>query len=254
MVGGTLTLRCYIVGRVMIESDDQLLEASALPGRQGRLAFVHLASAPRRVDRHQLADVLWEELPEAWEPALNSIMSKLRKVFESLGYDGSKLLDGRSGSYELRLPVGSSIDLRSAITALDRAEGALRRGDARAAWSDATVASTVFRRRFLPGETGRWVERMRSDLLEYEIRTFDALAQVWLILGDTNSALQAARHAVALAPYRESAHARVMECHIAAGNRPEAIITYNRLRDMLVETMGLSPSARAEELYQEALR
>ena len=238
----------------MIESDASVLEASALPGRQGRLAFVYLASAPRRADRQDLADVLWDELPDAWEGALNSILSKLRRVFDGLGYEGSKVLEGRSGSYELRLPPGSWVDLREGINALDRAEGALKRGDSDSAWSDATVASTVFRRRFLPGETGRWVERMRRDLLEYESRTFDALAQVWLAKHDPTAALHAAQRVVDLNPYRESAHARVMECHLAAGNRTEAIGVYNELRAMLGETMGISPGPIAEALYEKAIQ
>ena len=96
-----MALRCYLIGRVMIETDESVLEASALPGRQGRLAFVYLAAEPRRVDRHELADVMWEELPEAWEGSINSVVSRLRKVFESLGLDGNQVLDGRSGSYEL---------------------------------------------------------------------------------------------------------------------------------------------------------
>ena len=237
----------------MIESESTVVEASALPGRQGRLAFVYLASAPRRVDRHDLAEVLWDELPGAWEGALNSLLSKLRRVFDTIGLDGSTILDGRSGSVELRMPPGSWVDLRAAINALDRAEGAMRRGDPDLAWGDATVASAVFRRRFLPGETGHWVERMRRDLLEYESRTFDLLARIWLAKGEPGAALHAARTAADLNPYRESAHVRVIECHLAAGNRPEAIRAYDALRSMLVETMGISPGPEAEALYARAL-
>lgn len=65
--------------------------------------------------------------------------------------------------------------------------------------------------------------------------------------------LTAARHLVDLAPYRESAHARVMECHLAAGNRAEAVRTYTDLRAMLAETMGLAPNEATERLYLDAL-
>lgn len=157
----------------MIETPERAIEASALPGRQGRLAFVYLAARPRRVDRHELADLLWEELPEAWESALAAVASRLRKVLASAGMDGSSILEGLHGSYELRFPQGTWIDLETAMNSLDRAEGALRRGEPKVAWSDAAVASSIFRRSFLAGESGEWVERMRRDLHEYEIRTFD---------------------------------------------------------------------------------
>lgn len=247
--------RIYLLGRVGIESDERLVEASDFPGRQGRLAFVFLAAELRRVDRHLLADVLWDEnLPDQWMPALAAITSKLRKLLTDAGLEGANVLDGRDGSYELRLPPGTWIDLQTAINSLDRAEGLLRRGLAAEAWSDASVASSIFRRPFLAGESGEWVERMRRDLHEYEVRTFDAIAQVWLTLGQPVSALQAARRVLDLVPFRESAHDRVMECHLAAGDRAEAVHAYDRLRQMLQESMGLSPNEHTEALYAQALR
>ena len=246
--------RIYLLGRVGIESAEGLVEASDFPGRQGRLAFVFLAAELRRVDRHLLADVLWEEeLPDQWMPALAAITSKLRRVLSDAGMDGASVLDGRDGSYELRFPPGTWIDLQTAINSLDRAEGLLRRGRAVEAWSDASVASSILRRPFLAGESGEWVERMRRDLHEYEVRTFDAIAQVWLALDQPVSALQAARRVLDLAPFRESAHGRVMECHLAAGDRAEAVRVYDRLRQMLEETMGLSPNEHTEGLYARAL-
>jgi len=246
--------RIYLLGRVGIESDRGLIEAPDFPGRQGRLAFVVLAAELRRIDRHRLADVLWDdELPDQWMSALAAITSKLRKLLSDAGLDGSAVLDGRDGSYELRFPSGTWIDLQTAINSLDRAEGLLRRDRPAEAWSEASVASSIFRRPFLSGESGEWVERMRRDLHEYEVRTFDALAQVWLALERPVAALQAARRVVDLAPFRESAHARVMECHLAAGDRAEAVQVYGRLREMLEETMGLSPNEQTEQLYAQAL-
>lgn len=246
--------RIYLLGRVGIEWDGGLIEASDFPGRQGRLAFVFLAAELRRVDRHRLADVLWdEELPDQWMSALAAITSKLRRLLSEAGMDGATVLDGRDGSYELRLPPGTWVDLQTAINSLDRAEGLLRRGLAREAWSDASVASSIFRRPFLAGESGEWVERMRRDLHEYEVRTFEAIARVWLALDQPVAALQAARRVLDLVPFRESAHGRVMECHLAAGDRAEAVRVYDRLRHMLEETMGLSPNEQTEELYARAL-
>lgn len=240
------------MGRVMLETTDQVIEASSLPGRQGRLAFVYLLTEPRRVSRDELAEAIWSDVPPAWENALASVMSKLRKVLVSSGLTGD-VLDGSDASYELRWPTGTWIDMREAINALDRAEGDLESGQPKAAWSDATVASSIFRRRFLSGESSDWVERVRRDLHEYEIRTFDVLSRVWLELDNPNGALQAARRVVDLAPYRESAHTRVMECQLAAGNRAEAIHTFDNLRTMLADSLGISPSSAAEALYERAL-
>lgn len=238
----------------MVEGPTRVLEASALPGRQGRLALVYLAAQPRRVDRHELAEVLWpDELPDSWDAGLTVIISKLRKALNSIESGAGEALTSTHGAYELRLTEGTFVDFRTAINEVDKAEGALRRGHPKEAWSHATVASAIFRRRFLPGETGPWVDRMRRDLCEFEIRTFDALASSWLALGYPTAALPAARHVADLAPYRESSYARLMECHIANGDRAEAIRVYQEVRELLVETMGISPSGRVDALYEQAL-
>jgi DNA-binding SARP family transcriptional activator len=247
-------LRLYLTGRVMIETSDEVFESSAFPGRQGRLAFVYLAAAPRRVERNQLASVLWPDiLPDAWDVSLSAIVSKLRKLLGRAGLDGPAALRSAYGCYELRLPDDTWIDLREAINALDRAEGALVDDDTDSALADAVIASTILSRQFLPGESGRWVDDKRGELHELEVRSYDALSAAWLLAGNPAAAQQAARHANALAPFRESGYARLMECHLAAGNRAEAIRVYDELRSLLQESMGISPSPEVEELYLTAL-
>ncbi len=244
--------RIYLTGRVTIETGDGLIEPSAFPGRQGRLAFVRLASRPRRVERDVLADLLWDGVPpDGWAQSLAAIMSKLRKTLAPAGLGDA--LSSADHCYELRTDSHVWIDVREAINSLDRAEGAVRRGDGRAAWSDATVASAILRRRFLPGESGEWVDRMRRDLLDYEIRTYDTLAAAWLIEGNPPAAVQAARSAVELGPYRETTYARLMESHLAAGNRAEAVRTCEEVRQLLADTMGLEPTERVQRLYEQAL-
>lgn len=247
-------LRVYLVGRITIQGPTGLVEQSDFPGRQGRLAFAYLAASPRRVKREQLADVLWEDdLPVAWESALHAIVSKLRRVLVRAGLIGSSAVEGSDGCYELRLPTGSWIDLREAVNSLDRAEGALAQGDSRTTWAAAAVAAAILRRPFLPGDSGQWAERTRRELGELEVRTYDTLAGAWLLAGNPGAAVQAARRAVQLAPFRETAYARLMQCYLAAGDRAEAIRLYGELRDLLRESMGLSPTPEIEKIYLEAL-
>ena len=94
---------------------------------------------------------------------------------------------------------------------------------------------------------------MRRSLFEYEIRTHDVLARVWLQLGDHAAAVHAARAVIDLAPFLETAYARLMEGHLGAGNRAEAITAYGEVRSLLADTMGIEPTARIQSLYEQAL-
>jgi DNA-binding SARP family transcriptional activator len=238
----------------MIETHDEVLESSVFPGRQGRLLFAYLASGSRRAERDELASLLWPDiLPDAWEVSLHALVSKLRKVLAQTGLNGSESLRGAQGCYELRLPDASWVDMREAMTSLDRAEGSLAHGNPGAALADAVVSSTILHRSFLRGESGPWVERKRRQLHEWEMRAFDAASAAWLGVGNPMAARHAAQHVVDLAPFRESAYARLMECHLAAGNRAEAIRVYSEVRELLAESMGVSPTPEVEDLYLRAL-
>lgn len=247
-------LRIYVMGRVMIETPSEVLESSAFPGRQGRTAFACLAVAPRRIERDRLASILWpQDLPEAWDSSLSAIISKLRRLLQRAGLDGSNALRSVDGCYEFRAPRGTWIDAREAVNALDRVEGALRRGDTGAAWGDAVVASSILSRPFLPGEPGDWAEAKRREFDEFQVRALDALSETWLLVGNHAASRQAARRAIDLAPFRESGYARLMECHLAAGNRAEAIRVYDEVKALLRDSMGISPTPEVEALYLRAL-
>jgi DNA-binding SARP family transcriptional activator len=236
----------------MIEAGGRLTGSAEFPGRQGRLTFTVLAWERRQIARDQLADILWpDQLPDSWDTALNAIVSKLRRTLSTGSVEGA--LDCSNGVYELRLPPGSWIDVQAGINALDLAEGALRTADFGTALSEATVSSAIFSRPLLSGETLPWAETRRRELADLYVRTLDCLCRVWLAKGDCHLAARAGRRMISLAPYRESAYAALMRCHLVAGNRAEALKVYADLERLLEEELGVSPSPDVESLYVEAL-
>ena len=56
-----------------------------------------------------------------------------------------------------------------------------------------------------------------------------------------------------LEPYRESSYAALIRLQIAAGDRADALKTYERARTLLGEELGVPPGATLEAAYQEAL-
>jgi SARP family transcriptional regulator, regulator of embCAB operon len=155
---GAPSVRVYLAGRVAVEAAGRLIGPEAFPGQQGRVAFAYLVlERDRPVTREELAEALWpQDLPSAWESALNAIASKLRGVLARLGVDKAALLGAR-GSYELRLPGDTWVDVEVAADAIHDAETALRAGDPARAYGPSAVAHHVARRPFLPGERSAWV-------------------------------------------------------------------------------------------------
>jgi SARP family transcriptional regulator, regulator of embCAB operon len=245
-------LRFYLTGRVGVEGR-ALLDQADLPGRQGKLALVHLV-----VERHHpvaleaLAEALWgNDLPASWEPSLRAIVSKLRRALARV--DDRIELASDAGCYQAVLGT-AWIDVDAAVDAVDRAEGALRRGEPDRAWSDATVGASIAGRPVLPGEDLPWVGALRGRVRSTRIRALDVLARLYLADGQLPLAIAIAEQLVELEPYRETSHHHLMRAQLAAGNRGEAVRVYGALRRRLREELGVDPSAATQAVYLAALR
>ena len=75
-------LKVFLVGRVALERDGQVVDEARFPGRQGRLTFAYLvAEQGRAVPRDELAEALWGNAPPStWDKVLTGIVSKLRTL------------------------------------------------------------------------------------------------------------------------------------------------------------------------------
>ena len=139
--------------------------------------------------------------------------------------------------------------MEAATSALDRAESAVRTGDAGSALGPATVATSIAGRPFLPGVNGFWPESQRRKLERQLVRSLDCLNEMQLAVGEAQSALETALRSVDLDPYRERTHQSLMRAYAATGNRAEAVSVYHRFRELLANDLGTAPSQETEAIY-----
>jgi DNA-binding SARP family transcriptional activator len=250
------SLRIYLAGRVCIEADERLIDQHAFPSQQGRLAFAYLVSERGRpVTRTELAEALWpKELPTSWDASLSAVISKLRSLLGTIGLTDSSTVTGATGCYEIRLPRCTWVDLEAAADSIHEAEAALKAGDAARAYGPSAVAHHIARRPFLPGEEGAWVEHRRDKLRSILIRALECRAEVYLWNHEFPLAVEAARDAVALEPFRETCYQLLMRAHSAAGNVAEALWVYEQCRKLIAEELGVHPSRQTRSVYQEVLQ
>jgi SARP family transcriptional regulator, regulator of embCAB operon len=107
----------------------------------------------------------------------------------------------------------------------------------------------VGRRPFLAGEDGPWVRRKRIQLRELNLRALDCTVECSAANGELAEAIQAAEDALAIEPFRETTYQRLMRVHDRAGNRGEALRTYQRCRAVLAEELGVPPSRETDAVY-----
>ncbi|HEY2929051.1 AfsR/SARP family transcriptional regulator [Piscinibacter sp.] len=164
------------------------------------------------------------------------------------------MLPAALGAYQLNLPLDSWVDVEAASDSIHEAEGFLKADRFRDAWAAAQVAYHICRRPFLAGETSPWVVQTREQLATLHVRACECLAETYIRNGEPEIAVDVARQAIAAQSFRETGYQLLMRAQLAAGNRAEALRTYEACRALICEELGVAPSAQTQAVYLDVLR
>jgi SARP family transcriptional regulator, regulator of embCAB operon len=153
------------------------------------------------------------------------------------------------------LPEPARVDVEVALAAVHEAESRVVLGDWKGAWSPALAAQFVARRRFFAEAETQWAESWRRRLGEVRVRALECYAQACMHLGGTElpAAERAARELVEIAPLYETGYLLLMRTLAGRGDVAQALATYERLRVLLRDELGVSPGPAAQTLHAELL-
>lgn len=222
----------------------------ALPGRRGRLLVAMLAvHRPYAVERDTLIDGLWpDSAPDTAASALTVLLSRCRAVL------GRDTLVGRN-AVALRLPPGTQVDVERALQAVHEAESAVAQHQWARAWSAALTAAFITRRRFLPEADALWANEWRDRLTLVQQRALTYYAEACLGIGgsEIGGAERAARQLIDVAPINETGYRLLMRAQADQGDGAAALLTYERLRCLLREELGVGPGPLTQQLLGQLL-
>jgi SARP family transcriptional regulator, regulator of embCAB operon len=243
-------IRIQLCGTLAIEINGQRIDHQ-LRGRQARLLITYLVlHRLRPMRRDELVDALWPDRPPAAaDAALSALLSKLRPLLPP------GTLTGRS-ELRLTLPPAAFVDLEVAREAIHRAESALAQRQWHCAWGASQGPLFTARRGFLPDEDANWIQAVRRELDALYLRALECYAHACLEVGSTElaAAERAGRELIARAPYRENGYRRLMQALAQTGNTAEALHVYERLRTLLRDELGVTPSTETLDLHAHLLR
>ena len=238
-----------LCGDVRLDVDGRRRERE-LPGRLGRVLLAYLAlNHQRAVTRDELIDVLWPDgAPDDPGATLSTLLSGVRRCL------GPDLVRGRS-ELRLDLPADARLDVERAAASLESGRAALGSDDPGAAAVTAEAALDILERGLLQGFDAPWLVMRRRELEDQRLEALELLARAGLAGGGAglHRAHWATRQIVALAPYRESGYALLMQAQVAQGNPAEALETYERLRRRMRDELGATPSPELRAAHQRLL-
>ena len=194
-----------------------------------------LALHGRPLLRLYVASVLWLDSPE--ERAYANLRSALWRLHRC----DPGLVD--AAGQELRVSPKVAVDLREAEAAAHRI---LEVGEPDESFERAQLSSDL-----LPDWYDDWVLLERERFRQVRLHALDTLCERLRTGGRLEEALEAGLAAVAAEPLRESAHRAVIRVHLAEGNTAEAIRQYRLCRRLLNDQLGVEPSRRMQELFEE---
>lgn len=219
-----------LLGRFEAAVDGKAICADRWPSLRATHLVQLLSLQPRhRMSRDLVIDALWPQLdPEAGAANLRKAMHHGR---QALGRHDAIIL--RAGELLLWSERPVVVDAETFET---RAWAALRQRDP----AECADVASEYGGDLLPGASYEaWTEPHRERLRARYLDLLRTSAQ-WERL---------AQHE----PTDETAHRALMQRELEAGNRAAALRWYSRLRESLQQSLGVTPDARTEAVYERCV-
>lgn len=216
----------------------------ALPTRKDRLLLGYLSlNAGQTLPREKLYGLLWADREEAQaRGSLRQSLAALRDAFHSAGLNPLKS-DRDSVTLE---PTGMEIDaLEFARLAADAVS--------------LDQAVLLYRGELLAGieppspEFEHWLKPERQRLEDLAAKTVEQAAAADLPEAAVKRALELGRQLLGRDRLREPVYRALMRILARRRDRAEAMRTYAKCRDALMEELGVAPELETEQLYRDIL-
>lgn len=245
------TLRISTLGPFGLMVGDRPVPVDTWERKQAlRLLQVLICRRGRPVHRDQLIELFWPEAEERrGRERLKVTVHSLRRDLRAAGATGA-VVGSLDESYLLRrahvwIDADAFEGLVESGMAMDEAH---RRDEAVARYRE---ASELYGGDFLEGlPYDDWCVGERHRLRELHLDSLSRQADALAALDDLPGACETCRRAVAIEPARESFHRALMGFLWRQGRRDEALMQYHRLRQILLNEVGVEPVLETQHLHR----
>jgi predicted ATPase/DNA-binding SARP family transcriptional activator len=211
------------------------------------------------ISRARLASLLWPDQPQsAAQDSLRQALSRLRSLIDDRDALPPFLLVERD---TIQINQGSSLQID-----LEAFEDALAKSTAhhhRSLPSCPTCAvilekaASLVRGDFLedlclPDSDlfENWATTQRERIKIQALELFSRLTQFYERRGDPDRTLTYAARQIQIDPYHEPAHRQMMQALVRSGQRSQAVLHFNRLKQLLEDELGILPTTETLTLFE----
>lgn len=239
-------LEYRILGPLEVDRDGERIEPNS--AKQRALLLALLLNRGRPVSRDRLIDDLWAENPPATAPGvLQNYVSALRRIL------GAAAIDTVGTNYAIAVGA-EQVDADRFETLVESARSARSAGDATGMARQSAAAMALWRGEPLTDVAYEPFARTaiaRLEALHGEAIELNAEGEI--AAGHPREAIPGLEAAVNAHPLREELWRLLMIALHQSGQQAEALRAFQRARRVVIEQLGLEPSARLRELERAIL-
>ncbi len=239
-------LRFNILGPLEAWADEQRLRLGGSISK--RILAVLLLEPGRLLTVPRLIDAAWPDEPPA------TASHQVRKAIADLrrrvpGGNGVLVTDGPGYA----IAAGTPLDAAEFDAKTRRAENLLREG--RPEEAEELLGSAIALRRgpMLSGIGGGVIEAAARAMDQRHLAVVEQYFELQLAAGKSTELVGELRRYASDNPLRETLRGLLMLALFRSGRRAEALTEYGRLREELVEELGVDPDPHVARLYEKIL-
>ncbi|MFF4015233.1 BTAD domain-containing putative transcriptional regulator [Streptomyces sp. NPDC001843] len=217
---------------------------------QERVLATLLLESGKLVPVSRLVEAAWEEEPPA------TASHQVRKAVADLRRripDGSRIVITDGPGYRVAVPE-DQLDLTEFTALVRRARAAAEQGETARAAEALRTALELWRGPVLPDAAGPVIAAAAAALDERRLAAAEQLFELCLSLGQAAELVADLRDLTVKYPMRENLRRQLMLALYRSGRQADALEEYARVRDLLVEELGIDPGQQLTQLYEGILR
>ncbi|GGZ16117.1 SARP family transcriptional regulator [Streptomyces inusitatus] len=241
-------LRFHVLGPLEVWADGVRVRLGGLI--QDRVLTTLLLDPGRVASVARLVEAAWEEDPPATAAhQVRKAIADLRRRLPS----GAKVIVTDGPGYRVIAPSGG-LDLLDFDARLQAAAQEMAAGRPAEACAELQGALDLWQGPVLAGAGGPVINRAAAALEERRLAAAERLYELRLGLGVSGELVAGLRELVGSHPLRETLRVQLMLALYRSGRQAEALEEYGKMRELLVDELGVDPGPQLVKLYEGILR
>ncbi len=246
----TKILQIHLLGAFAIQLHGISLTQQDWKSQQTQtIAKILLANHDKVITSDHLIETLWpDDPPDATRSRLHVRISQLRNGLQ----DKKALLRTVHGGYIFELDDTCWLDTEVFQSFVSKGARFQTEGQSQKAISAYEQAEHIYRGDFLAEDLyADWTFALREFYRERYLSLLIELAECYAQQGRYRVAITRLRQALAQDPLRETIYIRLMLYHYFAGERAQALQTYDRCKTVLAESLGVTPTDSTDHIAKQ---